>query len=442
MVDNLYFQEGKTRMLTFLKKQLKNDLITNVLILLTGSVISQLINVIISPLLSRIYNPEDFGIYTIYSSIVGIFSVIICLKYELAIVLPKKSEDAINLVYLSKFVTLILTIIVMFSFVFLKDTFLNLLDIEENYVLWFIPISLVFTGIYNSLNYWSTRQKLFKRISNSTIIRSNSVAATQLIGGFLKVGSIGLVLGQIIGNIVASVVLAFQVWKDDKHLFKRAFNLNRIKELSKEYSDFPKYSAPQAFINQFTQSSVPLILNYFFSPTLVGFYSLALRILQLPVYLLGEAVRKALFPRMAEFFNSGKSLKGILVKSTYLLCLIMIIPTLILIFWGPNLFSIIFGSKWYYAGEVSRWLGLWIYFVFITRPTIVAIQIVNLQKFFFYYETLGFFIKIGLFILIIAVSNSFLLSIIVYSISNAFSYVILFFYVLFKVSDKGKNLVE
>ena len=81
----------------------------NVLKLVTGSVIAQGIGVIVAPIIARLFAPEAFGVAALFASITGIIGVVACLRYELAIMLPKTDEEAANLLGASLFFVLIIT---------------------------------------------------------------------------------------------------------------------------------------------------------------------------------------------------------------------------------------------------------------------------------------------------------------------------------------------
>lgn len=92
----------------------------NVSVLASGSIVAQVISVLISPVLSRIYSPEDYGLLAVFLSVLNMFAVVLCFRYELAIVLPKDESDAINLVKLCLMISsgfaLILLILSFFVF--------------------------------------------------------------------------------------------------------------------------------------------------------------------------------------------------------------------------------------------------------------------------------------------------------------------------------------
>ncbi|MEA1954756.1 MAG: hypothetical protein U9O24_10240 [Campylobacterota bacterium] len=71
----------------------KSEFSRNVLTLMTGTTIAQAIPIAISPILTRIYTLEDFGIFALFIAITAIFGSIANGRYELAIMLPKKDNN-------------------------------------------------------------------------------------------------------------------------------------------------------------------------------------------------------------------------------------------------------------------------------------------------------------------------------------------------------------
>ncbi|MGG1557879.1 lipopolysaccharide biosynthesis protein [Geobacillus thermoleovorans] len=411
----------------------KNTFFKNVLTLITGAAVAQALNIIIAPILSRLYDPHAFGVFAVYTSIVSICVVVVGLKYELAIVLPKRQEDAANVLCLSIIVNVFMTLLSTIILLLFKDNLKIWFHIQGlNQFIWWVPISILFFGICDGFNYWSTRQKSFKRLSVSQVFRSISVAVIQLGGGISKIGAVGLIAGQAIGNMVATVALGKQIWKDDRQVLKSSFNFNKIKDLARTYKEFPKYSALQALVNSISQNAISFILAAYFSPTTVGYYALSLRLLQLPINLIGESVRQVFYPKAAELYNEGGDLRKYFIKSTLFLGVIIAIPTLLIFLFGPPLFSLVLGKQWIEAGIYARWMMLWLFFVFITRPTVVLFQILKLQKAFLLIETIGFVIKTLLLLMISKIWNNAPLSILVYSISNVLFYIASLIFILQK----------
>ena len=112
-------------------KLLKSEFNRNVLTLMTGSTISLAIPIAISPILTRIYTPEDFGVFSLYMAITTIIAVIATGRYELAIMLPKKDENAADILILSLIVSLVISLISFLIIFFFNSQITNILGSQE-----------------------------------------------------------------------------------------------------------------------------------------------------------------------------------------------------------------------------------------------------------------------------------------------------------------------
>ena len=137
----------------------------NVLTLMTGTTIAQAIPIAISPILTRIYTPEDFGVLALFVAITSIFGSIANGRYELAIMLPKKDENAINIFALGLIITFSMSFILLVLVVLFNEQITELLKNDEISVwLYFVPIAVLFIGLYNMLAYYNNRKKYYKVI--------------------------------------------------------------------------------------------------------------------------------------------------------------------------------------------------------------------------------------------------------------------------------------
>lgn len=141
----------------------KSEFTKNIVTLMTGTAIAQAIPIAISPILTRIYSPEDFGVFALFVAIISILGNIANAKYELAIMLPKKDEDAINIFALGFLITCIISIIMLIFVITFNHYFIDSLKNEEiGFWLYFVPIAIFFSGMYNVLNYFNNRKKIIK----------------------------------------------------------------------------------------------------------------------------------------------------------------------------------------------------------------------------------------------------------------------------------------
>jgi len=352
----------------------KSEFSRNVLTLMTGTTIAQAIPIAISPILTRIYTPEDFGILALFMAIVSIFGSISSGRYELAIMLPKKDEDAINIFALGFIIIIFISLFLFFIVLFFDDYLIKLLDNKEIGIwLYFVPITVFFIGLFNILNYFNNRKKQYKDIAVATIIKSIVLAVIQLSVGFFKQGASGLIGGQIISNIFANMRLIKNIIKD-KALMARISKV-KIIALGKRYKNFPLISLPSNFINVLNQNLVNMLISTVYNIKTLGLYALVQRVMGVPSSLIGSSMGQVFFQQAAkERQESGRAIKTF--TSTVIKLVIIAIPMYgILFLIVEDLFLFVFGEKWQIAGEFAKIL-VPLFFIRFISSTVSAINTV------------------------------------------------------------------
>lgn len=348
--------------------------------LMVGTVISQLIPIIISPLLTRIYRPEDFGVFALYVAVTQMIAVIATARYELAIMIPEKDEDAQNLLVLSLIITVIITF-TSFFIVWIFNSFICRLvgNTQLSKWLYFVPLSVLFLGIFQALNYWFNRHKNYRIISFSKIMQAvvNGIANLGL-GVWLR-GTVGLIVGIILGQLTAAGVLSGKFYKSSRNELNVVSKEN-IKQQAKLYSDFPKINSLHAFIDILQLSVVVFIISAFFESTIVGFYALTLRVLKTPLNFIGKAVAQVFYQRATESYNKGYDLRRLVKKTVIRLAIVSLPFFLVLFLFAPSIFSLVFGKEWVEAGRFTQILTPWLLLTFVYSPVSQIPLIVNKQR--------------------------------------------------------------
>lgn len=360
----------------------------NVITLMTGTTFAQALLILVAPVLTRLYSPGDFGIYTLYASVLGVLAVVACCRYELAIVLPEKDEDAANVLVISILICCVLTVVTLLLVVTFRIQLADVLGAPELATwLWFMPLSLIATGLFQAFNYWSTRRKQFRRLAERQVIQSTVTAATQIGTGTLYpvVGAGGLISGSIIGQVVATGRLAWQIFKEDGNIILKAIQKHQILCMFYKYKEFPLYSTWAILLNTLSSMLPALLLGYFFNPIVVGFYALGQRVLSMPMTLIGSSLAQVFYPEASENSRSG-SLDQITLKLFKRLVSIGLVPVVLLSIVAPDLFGIVFGDEWFIAGEYVRWLSLWIFFQFISSPISTVYMVLEKQREFLFFN--------------------------------------------------------
>jgi len=352
----------------------KSEFTRNVLTLMTGTTIAQAIPIAISPILTRIYTPEDFGVFALFIAIVSILGSIANGRYELAIMLPERDEDAINIFALGFIITVFLTIFSFIIIFFFKEYILVLFgnDALKNW-LYFIPVTVFFIGFFNILNYFNIRKKNYKNIASSKIIKSIVLAITQLIIGFIKQGALGLISGQLLSQIFANWKLLQNIITNRELLSQ--ISLVNIKKQAKEYINFPKFSIWGVLANTLSIHFINILISTFFSVITLGFYSLVQRILGMPSALIGGSIGQVYFQKATEDKNIKGNSLSIFLKTVKKLALIGLLIFGFLYFTVEDIFSIIFGEKWRIAGVYAQVVIPFFYIRFISSAVSMTYDI-------------------------------------------------------------------
>lgn len=332
---------------------LRSELLRNTSVLISGTVIAQLIPILLQTVLRRYFSPENFGAFAVYLSLVGILVVLSSFKYDQAIVLPKNDKDSINVFALSLFINVIFNIILFIVIIIWKNRILNFINLSPKYLvyLYFVPLGTLFYSAYQIINYWLIRKKRFLAISVNKFTRRGFEGGVQLgfaFGSFPK----GLVLGDILGQLSNVVVGTYQSIKSG--LSFDLISLTKIKYVSKKYSEFPKYNLIPGFMSACSFLFPALIVNKYFSSEYAGFLDLSKLLLSIPLALVATSLSSVLLQRISEKYRNKESLRKDLLLILAIVLGIAIVEILVITFFSVELFTLIFGSKWEYSGIISK----------------------------------------------------------------------------------------
>ncbi len=353
----------------------------NVITLMTGTTFGQALSILVAPILTRIYSPADFGVLALYSAILGVLSVIACWRYETAIVLPSKDEDAANLLALCILICFGMALVSLFGTAAWATTIERWMSAPGLAAwLWFMPISVLTIGLFMAFSLWSTRRKHFKRLAIRAMTQSFFTSVTQVgVGIAAKPGPGGLIGGQIVGQIAATARLAWQIEQDEGSNLRSYINIKDIKKLAIDYRRYPFFSSWSGILNTFANVIPTFMIGYFFSAATVGLYSLGHRVLFSPMELLGAAIERVYLPQ-AVLRNRENKLKLFTQKIYKQLVELTLTPILLIAILAPAVFNVIFGADWVIAGIYTRWLCIWAIFRFVTSPITGLYDVFGKQK--------------------------------------------------------------
>jgi len=334
---------------------LKSSFFRSIAVLVGGTAIAQAISIAILPIITRLYSPADYSLYAVYVAIVQIVSVGAALRFDVALNVPKRDVEAIGLLILGLISSVIISGVSAILIAFFSNTVAEGLgrpDIEP--YLWLVPCGIVVASWYSLFQYWAARTKNFTLISRTRITQSVSSGGIQIGVGLISPSPIGLLLGHLLqtGAGIASLVQKF-VKTDARRM--RLLRARRLRALFIRYRAFPLYSVAEATA-QIGSLQLPLIIiaACAVGPE-AGFLTLATRVSQAPIALLGGAVAQVFASNAGAALRAG-NLRDLVLRTQRALIKSAVGPMLFMALLSPSVCGLLFGDSWRRSGELIQWV--------------------------------------------------------------------------------------
>ena len=361
----------------------QNSFLKNVITLLSGTVLAQAIPILISPILTRIYSPDEIGVYVIFFSTVNILTIITSGRLEQAILISKYKKDSYTTLKLAILFSFAVCFIAYITLLLFKNSIIDFLGLQSiNNAIFLLPITSLFLSMFQIYNYWLNRNDKYLTISKGKIVQSTTTAFIHITVSLLN--SLGLVLGRVFGVIISTIFLFLSSKKISPKLFP--IEINNINDALQQHKKFPLYSMPNSLLNSVSNNLPLYMLESFYSSKVTGYYSWSVRIIQAPMGMLTSSIQQVFFRKSSELHNKGENLYKLTIIMYKRLFLIGIVPYLILFFLAPDIFSFIFGKEWKIAGEFTTYLVPWFFIAFLNSPITSILLILGKQRLHLFYE--------------------------------------------------------
>lgn len=348
-------------------KLLESQFIRRVLTLVSGVVLAQAIYLLVLPVLTRLYTPDAFSIFSQYLSLMGILSAAFCLRFDDAVFVvagKRKIRAVLKLGITSAFCMFILSLLVLIA---LKPWLVSFSDIKLPELIYFLlPLAAMLQALYLLLCNGALKLGEARKVATTQVQRHLSISVFQV--GLVFVSSLkemGLALGDIAGKAIGVfALLGFNQRKTAQFTTPWAYQWRLAKTLKR----FPLISAPNALINVGANQITPLILIALYDLRVAGVFYVAQRVTSAPLVLLGKAISQVYSSELADMMSSGVDvLKRSYEKMIQKLFLISVLPVVLLATLSPWLGPLILGSEWIDAG----------YFIALLAPSLLAQMVVT-----------------------------------------------------------------
>ncbi|HDY4439295.1 TPA: type 8 capsular polysaccharide synthesis protein Cap8K [Staphylococcus aureus] len=314
-----------------------NKFIGDSFLMILSSGIAQVILIITTPIITRLYSPAEFGEFTIFSNIAMILIPIINARYDLLIVNAKNDRSANILSQISFLISLLILLILIPILAISAWLYPNfILDFI------FIIIMLFLVSLTNIFTNYLNKERKYKVLSLINVFRAGSMALLQIIFGLLSLGSLGLIIGFSL-SYITGITLGYKT-------FKKHFNIVRNKEETKalflENKNQLVYSTPSILLNSLSFSVVVFFIGILYTNTEVGIYGMAIRVLGIPVTIISLGLSKIFMQQANDYYIERGNFRNLLLKFSSTLVIVSIILYVPLYLFSEELVNILLGHSW------------------------------------------------------------------------------------------------
>ncbi|NMM48805.1 oligosaccharide flippase family protein [Marinigracilibium pacificum] len=359
-----------------------------IFVTLLGNGLGFAIGFLLTPVISRLYPPEAYGLFSIINSIVAVLVMLSTLNYTNAIVLPKSNHKFYRLIQISFFLVLITSVLLVLILLLFEDFFAENIELPVSDVwLYMIPVLVFLSGVFQILNSWSIKNGEFKSISKSKFVGILSGKSVAILIGFIKpFNYVGILIGELIGKFFfISLLLNKRVIRRTKFILTN-LNLSKIKEVAVEYKRYPLFALPANWLQALILQIPVYFLSHYFDLESVGYYSMANGLLIIPLNVLGNSVASVFMKRAVDLQYVKERLARETENLYFKLLYVVIVPFAVLFIYGENIFTILLGDQWGTSGELASIMT--VYFVFQTCaiPISLIYMVKQKEKQFLYFQ--------------------------------------------------------
>ena len=352
----------------------------NVLVILGGAVGAQLIVLICTPLLTRLYPVEAFGIAQAFTAASATLLFAGCLRYDAALT-AAPDEDIDPLILVCLVVGVIMSAVTAAAVTFVGPQVLRKLGLgglKHVNLLFAIGMTVAVAG--NALTYLLIRAHSFNSMSKGRIAQPVVFLVTALVLGAASFGTLGLVAADICGRGGLALIFMFYYLKGRKTLGLRA-EWRRLRAVLWRYRLFPLVSMPGGVISTIGLSFNTIWMLALFDVKVAGAYALVERTAVMPTGAIASAVGQVYQGQLSHALQTGsaflrRGFHNVLVGQIKLAA----VPTLIVFVIAPWAFPVIFGDKYFLAGSLCQAILPLIFASYLAAPFHMVLVLMERQR--------------------------------------------------------------
>lgn len=344
--------------------------------LVGGSLGSQFILLAISPLITRLYAPDEFALLNVFTSLIALFAGLSVLRLDVAVFAAEPGRVP-SLTVLASVIAAAFSILLGVAF-YMFCVFRGVDFAQINLLL--LSVLLIIgnfgTALFAMVSSAAVRLGHNNEVGIARLVQSLSGGAVQVIAGLLGAGAVGLLLGQILSQAIG----AGGLWRKSvsrTHMRKLIPVISGLfaKYVGTRFRRYALYSAPASVINRFTSTMIIVLFAMIYDLAVVGLLALTFRAANAPMLAVARGVTQVFQKEFAR--KSAFAPHQIMLIFICILVLLGSVPVLVLVFWGEGLFSLVFGNQWSQAGQFAAIMAPAFLLQFVAYPLTQSMSLSN-----------------------------------------------------------------
>lgn len=397
--------------------------------LVSGNILAQLIAFAAYFVLTRIYSPDDYGLFNIFYSYIEVLIILSTCKYELAVVVADDDREAAAVsrfaLRLNTLVSLgLLTVaLVLWLTGSLPGNFSQL-----GWMVLLIPPMVFFCGTSRIYSFLYNRFHRYSQIAISDNVNAGAGALLKILLGWLGLTQSGLPIGTVLGQAASNLNYRLRL----RSLALPSTTMADNKAAASKHRNFPLYVATKDFVSTFSSNLPFLWLALFFDRAEVGLFGLALTFTLQPVNLISTAFERVLYTRTAEAVHARQPIAPMLQRFLLPLAALATVVCVAAWFVAEPVFAFCFGERWQGCGPYVQALLPWVLTFFVSSSMLFIPNVLSTQRTEFIFYIVMLVLRVAAIITGIGAAN-FLLAIRLFAIASAAVYVALALWYLWQV---------
>lgn len=334
----------------------------------SGSALAMLFPIISAPIAARLYSPEDFGVYAVFFSLATVLAAVSSLELRHVAMLEPTREAGAHGVQLALGTVAAFTMLLVAGLVVVPQGWLlQAFGVHVVPFLKWLPLTVLLIGASQVLYTWATREKEYRFLARNKLILGGATMTFQISIGLLQPGPMGFIAANLLGLVLINALL-FRLFLRGRRDMVITFGTVSARAQFLRHFRLTVWTMPGALVNTLSQFLPDLLINRFFGVAQLGQYSLAMRMVNLPVSFLSNSIQEFFRQQSSEEFNTTGQCRGSFwrfLALTTIGAIALIMPVVLLM---PVVFPIIFGAQWSEAGTLVQAVAVLVMVRFVSSP--------------------------------------------------------------------------